>query len=124
MGMFGGAGAGGWSTGIGGQAMGPQRAGRNADGWDDEYLGKVYDAKVVQRILPYLKPYKKQAVLAFICMVVSAITSFLQPLLIGMTVKAGVNGDTNRVWWLLGIMVGSAAITWLSAYLQLLTTAW
>ena len=32
----GGAGAGGWSQGIGGQAMGP-RAARNSDGWDDDY---------------------------------------------------------------------------------------
>jgi ATP-binding cassette subfamily B protein len=124
MGMFGGAGAGGWSTGIGGQNMGPNRAGRGADGWDDEYLGKVYDSRVVRRILPYLKPYKKQAALAFVCMVISAVTSFLQPVLIGLTVKAGIQHDTTRIWWLLGIMVGSASITWLSAYAQLLTTAW
>lgn len=124
MGMFGGAGAGGWSTGIGGQAMGPNRAGRSADGWDDEYLGKVYDANVVKRILPYLKPYKPQAALAFACMVVSAIASFVQPLLIGLTVKAGIQHNTDRVWVLLAFMLGSAAITWLSAYTQLLTTAW
>ncbi|HNO66539.1 MAG TPA: ABC transporter ATP-binding protein, partial [Tepidiformaceae bacterium] len=123
MAMFGGAGAGGWSTGIGGQAMGAHR-GRGADGWDDEYLGKVYDAEVVKRILPYLKPYKKQAALAFACMVISAVSSFLQPLLIGLTVKAGVQGDTTRIWWLLGIMLGAATVTWASAYTQLLTTSW
>jgi ABC-type multidrug transport system fused ATPase/permease subunit len=123
MGMFGGAGAGGWSTGIGGQNMGHHRS-RGSDGWDDEYLGKVYDSKVVRRILPYLKPYKKQATLAFVCMVISAVTSFLQPVLIGLTVKAGIEHDTTRIWWLLGIMVGSASVTWLSAYAQLLTTAW
>lgn len=124
MGMFGGAGAGGWSSGIGGQAMGPMRHGRSSDGWDDEYLGKAYDAQVVRRILPYLKPYKKLASLALACMIISAVTSFLQPLLIGLTVKAGVEGDTNRIWTLLGIMVGAAFITWISAYAQLLTTAW
>ncbi|MGE3074886.1 MAG: ABC transporter ATP-binding protein [Dehalococcoidia bacterium] len=121
--MFGGSGAGGWSTGIGGQSMGP-RSGRNADGWDDEYLGKAYDAQVVRRILPYLKPYKLQASLAFICMVTSAISSFIQPLLIGLTVKAGVNHNTDRIWWLLGFMLTAAFITWLSTYVQLLTTAW
>ncbi|MGE0600938.1 MAG: ABC transporter ATP-binding protein [Dehalococcoidia bacterium] len=121
--MFGGSGAGGWSTGIGGQSMGP-RAGRNADGWDDEYLGKAYDGQVVRRILPYLKPYKLQASLAFICMVTSAISSFIQPLLIGLTVKAGVNHNTDRIWWLLGFMLTAAFITWLSTYVQLLTTAW
>ena len=123
MAMFGGAGAGGWSTGIGGQSMGP-RSGRNSDGWDDEYLGKAYDAQVVRRILPYLKPYKKQAVIALICMIVSAVSSFIQPLLIGLTIKAGVEGDTRQIWWMLGFMLIAAGLTWLSTYIQLLTTAW
>ncbi len=74
MGMFGGAGAGGWSSGIGGQATGPMRHSRGSDGWDDEYLGKAYDAQVVRRILPYLKPYKMQASLALACMIISAVT--------------------------------------------------
>src|SRR5206468_1029604 len=83
----GGAGAGGWSQGLGGQAMGP-RAHRGTDGWDEEYLGKVYDGRVVQRIAPYLMQYKPQAALAFTCMIVNAVGSFSQPLLIGLTVKA------------------------------------
>jgi ATP-binding cassette subfamily B multidrug efflux pump len=123
MAMFGGAGAGGWSTGIGGQSMGP-RSGRNSDGWDDEYLGKAYDAQVVRRIMPYLKPYKKQAIIALICMIVSAVSSFIQPLLIGLTIKAGVEGDTRQIWWMLGFMLIAAGLTWLSTYIQLLTTAW
>ena len=124
MAMFGGAGAGGWSTGIGGQSQGPQRMGRGSDGWDDEYLGKAYDSQVVRRILPYLKPYKKQAALALACMIISAVASFIQPLLIALTVKAGVEGNETQIWWLLGSMIGAAAITWISAYIQLLTTAW
>ncbi|MGI8925490.1 MAG: ABC transporter ATP-binding protein [Tepidiformaceae bacterium] len=126
MGMFGGAaGAGGWSTGIGGQGMGNLgRGNRGSDGWDDEYLGKVYDAKVVRRILPYLRQYRLQASLAFICMVLSAVTSFLQPLLIGLTVKAGIEHHTTRIWWLLGIMGGMAVVGWAATYIQLLTTSW
>jgi len=124
MAMFGGAGAGGWSTGIGGQGMGPGRQSRGSDGWDDEYLGKAYDSQVVRRIIPYLKPYKKQVAVSLVCMTLSAVFSFIQPLLIGLTVKAGVEGDTTQIWWLLGAMLGAAGITWISAYVQLLTTAW
>jgi ATP-binding cassette subfamily B protein len=122
--MFGGAGAGGWSSGIGGQTTGPMRHSRGTDGWDDEYLGKAYDAQVVRRLLPYLKPYKKQAALALTCMIISAATSYMQPFLIGLTVEAGVRGDTDRIWTLLAIMVGTATVTWLTAYIQLLTTSW
>ncbi len=120
----GGAGAGGWSTGIGGQGNGPGGRNRGVDGWDDEYLGKVYDAKVVRRLIPYLKPYKFQATVAFICMVVSAGSSFSQPLLIGYCVKAGVEGEERTIGILLAVMAGLAVVSWLAALLQQLTTNW
>jgi ATP-binding cassette subfamily B protein len=119
----GGAGASGWSSGIGGQTMGPGR-GRTADGWDDEELGKVYDAEVVKRIVPYLAEYKGRAFLAFGCMVTFAVTSFLQPLLAGLAVKAGVEHDGRRVMVLLGLMVVMALMSWGAQYLQQVTTAW
>jgi hypothetical protein len=99
----GGAGAGGWSQGIGGQQNGPRSGagGRGYDGWDDDYLGKVYDAQVVRRLIPYLMEYKGLAILAFSSMVVTAVASFLQPLFVGLTVEAGVRGDTDRVMTLL-----------------------
>jgi ATP-binding cassette subfamily B protein len=124
MGMWGGgAGAGGWSTGIGGQAMGP-RASRNSDGWDDDNLGKVYDARVVRRLLPYLAEYKFHAIVAFSAMVVSAVTSFLQPLMIGLTVKAGIEHNQGRIWLYLGIMLGLATVGLAASFVQQLTTAY
>ncbi len=125
MAMFGGggAGAGGWSTGIGGQGMGP-RAGRGSDGWDDDSLGKVYDAQVVRRLIPYLKQYKLHAGLAFSAMVIVALSSFLQPLLIALTVKAGVQHDTNQVLIWSGSMVGLALLGLAAQVTQQLTTAY
>ncbi|MCK9517612.1 MAG: ABC transporter ATP-binding protein/permease [Dehalococcoidia bacterium] len=119
----GGAGAGGWSSGLGGQAHGPGR-GRTADGWDDEELGKVYDAEVVRRLIPYLAEYKGGAFLAFACMVTFAVTSFAQPLLAGLAVKAGVEQDGKRVIVLLVAMVVLALVSWGAQYLQQITTAW
>jgi ATP-binding cassette subfamily B protein len=127
MGMWGGgAGAGGWSQGIGGQAMGPRSGGvgsRGYDGWDDDYLGKVYDARVVKRLIPYLMQFKLQAGIALVSMVVSAVTSFIQPLMVGLAVQAGIEGNTNRVWWLLGWMVGLAGLGIVAQVSQQLATA-
>ncbi len=123
MAFWGGAGAGGWSQGIGGQMQGPGRQ-RGHDGWDDDYLGKVYDAQVVRRLIPYLKQYKLHAGVAFTCMIVSALMTFVQPLMIGLTVKAGVEHDERRVLILLGVMVSMAVVGWLTAFLQQVTTAW
>ncbi|MGE0134443.1 MAG: ABC transporter ATP-binding protein, partial [Dehalococcoidia bacterium] len=124
MGMWGGGGAGGWSTGIGGQSMGPSRAGRGSDGWDDEYLGKAYDAEVVRRILPYLRPYRFQATVAFLAMVLSAAMNFAQPLVIGFAVTAGVRGDERLVLILLAVLAAMAVVYWLAAFVQQLVVNW
>ncbi len=124
MGMWGGgAGAGGWSQGIGGQSNGP-RAARNSDGWDDDYLGKVYDAKVVQRVWPYLAEFKLQAALAFTMMIIFAASSFAAPLLVGLAVQAGIDHEGTRVAWLCGGLVGLAVVQFISSYIQQITTAW
>ena len=53
MAMWGGGGAAGWSTNLGGGRGGMGGGtGRGGDGWDDDYLGKVYDAAVVKRFGP------------------------------------------------------------------------
>jgi ATP-binding cassette subfamily B protein len=125
MGMWGGgAGAGGWSQNVGGMAGGPSgRGGRNYDGWDEEYLGKVYDARVIRRLMPYLMQYKLMAATAFAMMVITAVTTFLQPLLVAFAVKAGVNHDTDRLTWLSILMLGLAIVGWLSQMAQQLVTA-
>ena len=124
MGMWGGSGAAGWSTGIGGQAQGGGRRGRGGDGWDDAELGKVYDAKVIRRILPYLRPYKLQTGVAFAAMTVAAFANFLQPLLIGLTVTAGSLGNEDLVIKLLVIMAIMAGISWLAAFVQQIAVNW
>ncbi|MGH2610217.1 MAG: ABC transporter transmembrane domain-containing protein, partial [Tepidiformaceae bacterium] len=103
--------------------MGPRGA-RNADGWDDDYLGKVYDAKVVRRLIPYLMEYKWHATGAFVCMIVSAVTSFLQPLLIGLAIEAGIRGDTDRVLSIGILMAVFAVLTGVAAFVQQMVTAW
>jgi len=125
MAFWGGAGAGGWSIGIGGQAGGPSRFARAGyDGWTEEYLGKPYDAEVVRRLLPYLKPYKWHVAAAVLCMVLFAVAQFLLPLLIGLTVRAGLNGNLDRVYTLTGAMLGLAVLAFFSAMIQQLTTAY
>lgn len=124
MGMWGGgAGAGGWSQGLGGQSMGP-RGGRNSDGWDDEYLGKVYDAEVVRRVIPYIKAWKRHATIAFITMVLYSVSTFIAPLFIGLLVQAGLDHDKPRVITYGIVMVVLAIVQWVSQQIQQYTTAW
>jgi ATP-binding cassette subfamily B multidrug efflux pump len=116
MGMWGGGGAAGWSSNIGGGRGGGM--GRGADNWDDEYLGKVYDSKVVSRMWPYVAPYKAEVAGAFLAMTVQSIANYSQPFLIGYTVTAGTRGDERLVLALLGVLVALAALSWLALFAQ------
>ena len=153
MGFFGGGGAGGYSSGIGGQTQGTNRGGnRGFDGWDEEYLGKAYDADVARKMIPYLKPFKKQVYIAFGCMVLVAVSLYIQPYLIGLVIEDVVGSDevaatdtvdtddatasdaaaaeelfkpdTSRLPWLIGAMVGFAFLGWIAAMIQQLIMAW
>ena len=118
MGMWGGGGASGWSTNIGGGRGGGGPSGRGSDGWDDDALGAVYDSRMMRRLVPYLRPYRWQVVTAFLAMTVQASTTYIQPLLIGLTVAAGIRRDERLVVVLLGVLVAMAVVGWLALYVQ------
>ncbi|MGH2600817.1 MAG: ABC transporter ATP-binding protein, partial [Dehalococcoidia bacterium] len=113
-----GAGAGGWS-GMGPGAMRGGMARRGLDGWNDEELGKLYDHRVIQRLIPYLKPYPWQVAGALIGVLGFALASFSQPLVIGLAVERIAAGDMaglNRY----GVMLVVLAIaSWFFNWLQL-----
>src|SRR5213593_1280276 len=97
MGLWGGHGAGGWSS-AGHPGM--QRPGlrRTTDGWDDEELGRVYDHAVVRRLFPYLKPYKRQVIYSMAAMIIVAAVPNLQALLIGIAIDDYVpSGDLQAI---------------------------
>src|SRR5262249_3902224 len=124
MGFMGGGGmAGGWSQNIAGQG-GPTPQRRNADGWDEDYLGSVYDAEVVRRLMPYIKEYKLYAIVSVITMTLSAVAQYIQPLIAAFIVRAGVRGDEHAVFMYAGLLVGMAVVTWICNVIQQLSTAW
>src|SRR5215211_4901823 len=126
MGMWGG-GVGGWSQGIGGpgggQGGGGMRA-RGADNWDEDYLGKVYDARVVRRLLPFIAEWKLLAIVSMVCMVLTSVAQFIQPLFIGLVVRSALRGDTHLVMVYAGLMIMFALIQAVTGMVQQLATAY
>src|SRR4051812_46096614 len=53
---------------------------------EDEVLGKAYDARLMRRLLQYLRPYWRQVLLAFVTILVSAVASLIQPYLIKVAI--------------------------------------
>jgi ABC-type multidrug transport system fused ATPase/permease subunit len=130
MGMWGGGGhAGGWSS-SGTSMGGPGAFRRGLDGWNNDELGKVFDAKVVSRLGPYLQPYKPQMLLALVGVIGFAASSFLQPLIIGIATNhvvravrasdAATRGAELHALDRLGILFFVLALaSWGFQYLQL-----
>ena len=53
---------------------------------DDEVLGKAYDARLMRRLLQYLRPYWRQVLVAFGAIVVGSAASLAQPYLIKLAI--------------------------------------
>ncbi len=123
MGMWGPGSAGGWSQA--GPAGGRPGAGlkRSADGWDDDELGRLYDHAVVTRLLPYLRPYKRQVTTAIVSMILFAIASNTQPFLIGRAIDKFIpKGDMQGVAFIGGVLIGLAVLSWLMQWIQQVLT--
>ena len=129
MSMFGGGGGGpggGWGGGGRiGPNMGELRRGLGAgDGWSDDEIGKVYDGEVINRLLPYITPYKLRGALALIGVLGFAIVNSFMPLIIGLAIDAAREGNVDRVMerglWLAGLVLSS----WAFQYIQLTQTGY
>lgn len=61
---------------------------------EEEVLGKAYDARLMRRLLEYLRPYWRQVAVAFAAIVIGACASLAQPYLIKIAIDQHIaNGQ-------------------------------
>ena len=53
----------------------------NDDINEEQVLGKAYDARLMRRLLAYLRPYRRSALLAIVCLIAGSALSIIQPYL-------------------------------------------
>ena len=86
---------------------------------DDELFGAVYDPRVVRRLLPYLRPYRKLLAVAVVAMLVSTGTGVAVPWLIKIGIDSYIStGDLGGLSWLIGFFVANALVNWGASYAQ------
>lgn len=68
---------------------------------DDEILEAPFDKKQFLRVLAYLKPYKKQVIIAAVLMVIAAVCSLAGPFLMSRAVDMLENNEGGTVYLLL-----------------------
>jgi ATP-binding cassette, subfamily B, multidrug efflux pump len=79
-------------------------------GHDDEVLGKAYDARLMRRLLQYLRPYWLQVLVALAAIVAGGAASLAQPYLIKVAIDQYVaarqlDGLNNLALLFLGVLV-------------------
>jgi len=88
---------------------------------DDEILGKAYDAKLMRRLLNYVKPYKKYVILAIMLNIIVAAIPSIRPLLSQIAVDDYIaNKDYNGLLFvcmaLFGTLILQAVVQYFLTY--------
>jgi ATP-binding cassette subfamily B multidrug efflux pump len=82
---------------------------------DDDVVGKAYDARLMRRLLEYLRPYRRQVSLAFVTILVSTLASLAQPYLIKVAIdryitqRQSAGLDRLAAWYLVALVASFAA---------------
>ncbi len=89
---------------------------------EEESLGKAYDAKLMQRLLQYLRPYKWYVALAVVMSILVSVMEAVRPYFIKIAVDENIaNGDGHGLLMttllFLGVMIFRGAIQYLNTYL-------
>ncbi|MDP4191110.1 MAG: ABC transporter ATP-binding protein [Bacteroidota bacterium] len=88
---------------------------------DDEILGKAYDAKLMKRLMGYIRPYRKYVILAIVLNVVVAALGPLRPVLTKIAIDENIKGKDYHglmitVLALLGSLLLQALIQYFLTY--------
>src|SRR5512132_2399225 len=93
---------------------------------EEEVLGKAYDARLMRRLLQYLRPYKAPVALALVAIISASILQLAQPYLTKVAIDRYIaNGDLTGLNWIalafLIILLASFALEYIQTYTMQLT---
>lgn len=106
---------------MGGSAFSGRSRGGDVDG---DTFGRVYDKRVIMRLMPYVRPYRMFAMLAFFAMLVYVGSQIAIPKLLQLGIDGYIEkGDFRGLLVVGGIFIGVAAAGLAANYLQQLFMA-
>ena len=86
---------------------------------DEEVFGSAYDQRVILRLGPFIKPYKKMAFISVVAMVIYTFTQVAVPWLIAFAIDDFIMlGNTNGLTFVVVIFMFVALLNWGTNYLQ------
>ncbi|HET9216625.1 MAG TPA: ABC transporter ATP-binding protein, partial [Terriglobia bacterium] len=89
---------------------------------DEEVLGKAYDARLMRRLIRYLRPYRKYVLFAFLMIVASAALETIPPLLTMLAIDRYIAaGNAGGLAIVAGAFVLTLAVKLGTDFIQALT---
>lgn len=93
---------------------------------DEEILGKAYDARLMRRLLAYLWPYRWQAGLALVAIIVNSVLQLAPPFLMKRAIDQHIavgrlEGIGVIAWQYLGVLLASFGLEYLQTWLMQMT---
>ncbi len=67
-------------------------------GPEEDFVGKVYDARLMRRLLTYLRPYKLQTAISATCILLRSFTDVAGPLLVKVAVDTYMTPHAPATW--------------------------
>jgi ATP-binding cassette subfamily B multidrug efflux pump len=87
---------------------------------DDTIIGKAYDPQITRRLLTYLRPYRRQLLIALVFMIISTLANISGPYLIKVALDNGMAmGDLGALGRAVVLYLVAAAVLWLSTLLRI-----
>ncbi|MBI4299565.1 MAG: ABC transporter ATP-binding protein [Chloroflexi bacterium] len=94
------------------------------DPYFDEAMGKVYDQRVVSRMVKYLGPYKWRCVVALVALVIFAAANSITPALVQRAIDSLTGGgNLRRLTVIVILIMANGAILWVAQYVELTVMA-
>jgi ATP-binding cassette subfamily B protein len=92
---------------------------------EEEALGKAYDARLMRRLLAYLRPYRTRVALAVVMLVAASGLALVGPWLTKEAIDAAIPAGDHRSLALLGsLLILSLALAGALEYGRTILTAW
>jgi len=86
---------------------------------EEEVLGKAYDARLMRRLLQYLRPYKAQVALALAAIIAASVLQLAQPYLMKLAIDRYIaNGDLRGVDRIAAAFLGILLASFVLEYVQ------
>lgn len=85
----------------------------------EEILGKAYDARLMRRLLGYLRPYRRTVFWAVVCLIAGSAASVVQPYLIGVAIDRYIqNHDFTGLTLIALLFLSTLVLAFLFEFLQ------